>query len=115
MDPDPKPSSYGSGSGKSYGSLRIQFNNTGYNVNVIMITLSCFHIIVTMLHCYSGKLSYHVIIMITLSSYHDEIVISVADPDDFDADPDPTSEKNWIRILLYIKFCNKKVLLINGL
>jgi hypothetical protein len=28
MYPDPKPSSYGSGSGKSYGSLRILIHNT---------------------------------------------------------------------------------------
>jgi hypothetical protein len=40
---------------------------------------------------------------------------SVADPDNFDADPDPTSEINRIRILLYVKFCNKKFLLKNGL
>jgi hypothetical protein len=33
---------------------------------------------------------------------------SVADPDNFDEDPDPTSEKNRIRILLYVKFYNKK-------
>jgi hypothetical protein len=29
---------------------------------------------------------------------------SVADLDNFDADPDPTSEKKLIRILLYVKF-----------
>jgi hypothetical protein len=40
---------------------------------------------------------------------------SVADTDNFDADPDPTSEKNRIRIMLYVKFCNKKFLLKNGL
>jgi hypothetical protein len=40
---------------------------------------------------------------------------SVADPDNFDADPDQTSEKNRIRILLYVKICNKKFLLKNGL
>jgi hypothetical protein len=46
---------------------------------------------------------------------------SVAEPDNFDADPDQTSEKNrilWknrIRILLYVKFCNEKFLLKNGL
>jgi hypothetical protein len=40
---------------------------------------------------------------------------SVTDPDNFDADPDPTSEKNRIRILLYVKFCKKKFLLKNGL
>jgi hypothetical protein len=40
---------------------------------------------------------------------------SVADPDHFDADPNATSEKNRIRILLYIKFCTKKCLLKNGL
>jgi hypothetical protein len=40
---------------------------------------------------------------------------SVADPDNVDADPDPTSEKNQIWILLDVKFCDKKFLLKNGL
>jgi hypothetical protein len=52
-----------------------------------------------------------------ISSYISTITVygSVADPNNFDADPDPTSEKNRIRILLYVKFCNKKFLLKNGL
>jgi hypothetical protein len=40
---------------------------------------------------------------------------SVADPDNSDADPDPTSEKNRIQILLYVKYCNKKFLFKNAL
>jgi hypothetical protein len=38
---------------------------------------------------------------------------SVADPDHFDADPDPTSEKkpDPDPTMLYIKFCNKIFLL----
>jgi hypothetical protein len=42
---------------------------------------------------------------------------SVADPDHFDADPDPTSEKkpNADPIILHIKFCNKIFMLKNGL
>jgi hypothetical protein len=45
------------------------------------------------------------------------VTISVADLDNFDTDPDPdpTSEKNLIRILLNVKFCNKKFLLKNAL
>jgi hypothetical protein len=61
---------------------------------------------------------------LSVISYH-KLLNSVADPDHFDADPDPdpTSEKTrmWIRILdpdpimLYIKFCNKIFLLKNSL
>jgi hypothetical protein len=38
---------------------------------------------------------------------HNLLLLSV---DNFDADPNLTSEKNRIRILLYVKFCNKKLL-----
>jgi hypothetical protein len=34
----------------------------------------------------------------------DTIAFSVANPDNFDADPDSTSEKNLIRIQLYVNF-----------
>jgi hypothetical protein len=41
---------------------------------------------------------------------------SVADPDHFDMDQDPTSEKTDADpIMLYIKFCNKIFMLKNGL
>jgi hypothetical protein len=45
---------------------------------------------------------------------------SVADPDDFDADPDPNYEKpdpdlDPALCKIYVKFCNKKFLLKNGL
>jgi hypothetical protein len=50
-----------------------------------------------------------------------QVEISVADPDHFDVDPDQTSKTtgsgSWIRIriMLYIKFSNKILLLENGL
>jgi hypothetical protein len=48
------------------------------------------------------------------------LISIVADPDHFDADPDPTSEKNGCgsgsdHALQYIKCCNKIFLLKNGL
>jgi hypothetical protein len=39
------------------------------------------------------------------------IRISVADPDHFDADPDPTSEKKRVRILLHIKILKRNFFL----
>jgi hypothetical protein len=40
------------------------------------------------------------------------IIISVADPDHFDADPDPTSKKpDADPTMLYIEFCKKIFLL----